>query len=158
MKCLFLCDGNVKECPKTNCYKNGGECRHTEDVRHGISFVGKDLDGRYYLDSEKKDIDCYVEMFTPEPQKVQELTDQEKLECTIRWLNFLYLNYSRLEDGTVKLDEFLEDSGPCHTECPYAEKCPSISKAPYHPTVPITHNFMVLMKFNPGVNVLSSIF
>lgn len=147
MKCLFLCDGNVEECSKTDCYKSGGSCRYTEDVRHSISFL-----------KDGSEDDCYKEVFTKSPDKVSELSEHEKLDCTIRWLNFLYLNFYRLEKGTLKLEEFLEDPGPCYSDCPYAEKCPSISAPPYHPTVPITHNFMVLMKFNPGVNVLSSIF
>lgn len=37
-KILFLCDGNVPECKKTHCYKSGGECKCTSDIRHAINF------------------------------------------------------------------------------------------------------------------------
>lgn len=28
-KKLYLCNGKVETCKKTNCYINGGPCRHT---------------------------------------------------------------------------------------------------------------------------------
>ena len=34
---LFLCDGTVESCPKTNCYKCGHECRHTTDKAHALN-------------------------------------------------------------------------------------------------------------------------
>lgn len=44
---FYLCDGEKKDCKRTNCYKNGGECKHTEDVEHAKNFH---RDG---IDSEK---------------------------------------------------------------------------------------------------------
>lgn len=38
MTYVFLCDGNVEDCPKTNCFKHGGVCYHTMDVRHAVNF------------------------------------------------------------------------------------------------------------------------
>ena len=38
MNTFYLCDGDVPECKKTGCYKNGGECRHTSDPIHAINF------------------------------------------------------------------------------------------------------------------------
>ena len=35
---LYLCNGEVKECKKTNCYKRGGPCRHTSNVRYAENF------------------------------------------------------------------------------------------------------------------------
>ena len=37
-KVFYLCDGNVPECKKTFCYQNGGECRHTSDIKHALNF------------------------------------------------------------------------------------------------------------------------
>lgn len=39
-KVLYLCDGEVPECPKTHCYKTTDEpaCRHTSDIRHAVNF------------------------------------------------------------------------------------------------------------------------
>ena len=40
-KVLFLCDGEVPACRRSNCYKrvNGSfACRHTSDVAHAIHF------------------------------------------------------------------------------------------------------------------------
>lgn len=34
---LFLCDGAVGSCPKTNCYKRSGECRHTLNKNHALN-------------------------------------------------------------------------------------------------------------------------
>lgn len=34
---LYLCDGEVLDCPKTSCYKNNGDCRHTTDVSHALN-------------------------------------------------------------------------------------------------------------------------
>lgn len=49
-KVFYLCDGNVPDCSKTNCYKqiDGSlfTCRHTSDVSHAINFK-KTRDGRY---------------------------------------------------------------------------------------------------------------
>ena len=35
---FYLCDGDVDGCLRSNCYKNGGECRHTSDVYHARNF------------------------------------------------------------------------------------------------------------------------
>ena len=40
-KIFFICDGDVPECEKTECYQCGGECKWTSDVRHAVNF--KDL-------------------------------------------------------------------------------------------------------------------
>lgn len=45
-KIMFLCDGNVPDCPKTNCYRSDGFCKHTSDVKHAVNFVRKST-GRY---------------------------------------------------------------------------------------------------------------
>ena len=37
-KIFFICDGDVPECKKTGCYKRGGECKWTSDVRHAVNF------------------------------------------------------------------------------------------------------------------------
>ena len=34
MRTFYLCDGNVENCQKTECYKFGGECRHTENEKN----------------------------------------------------------------------------------------------------------------------------
>lgn len=47
-KILFLCDGNVPECKKTHCYKSGGECKCTSDIRHAINFENVSEYGTYY--------------------------------------------------------------------------------------------------------------
>ena len=33
-KIFYLCDGERENCKKRNCYKNGGDCRHTTDISH----------------------------------------------------------------------------------------------------------------------------
>ena len=39
-KCvLYLCDGDVEACGKTDCYKRGGDCRHTSNINHAINFI-----------------------------------------------------------------------------------------------------------------------
>lgn len=40
-KTFVLCDGKVESCRKTGCYKNGGECRHTTDIKHAINPTEK---------------------------------------------------------------------------------------------------------------------
>lgn len=35
---LFLCAGNMEGCEKTHCYKNGGECMHTKEVKYAKNF------------------------------------------------------------------------------------------------------------------------
>ena len=41
MKILFLCDGRAQctQKEKTECFKNGGNCRHTSDIRHAKNFL-----------------------------------------------------------------------------------------------------------------------
>lgn len=33
-----LCDGKKECCEKQRCYKNGGDCSHTTDIRHALNF------------------------------------------------------------------------------------------------------------------------
>lgn len=91
------------------------------------------------------------------PKKVIELTESEKWECTVRWLNALYSGYRYMLYGEMSQEEFLEETNPCYPACPYREKCPSVDQDPYRPTVPIPRNFKVLEKFTPGLNVVSSV-
>ncbi|WP_286471575.1 hypothetical protein [Parabacteroides goldsteinii] len=35
---FYKCNGEKEDCSKTNCYKNGGECRHTQDINYAESF------------------------------------------------------------------------------------------------------------------------
>ena len=37
-KIFYLCDGERENCKKRNCYKNGGDCRHTTDISHAMNF------------------------------------------------------------------------------------------------------------------------
>lgn len=34
----YLCNGEVENCRKKHCYKKGGECRHTLDIRYAKNF------------------------------------------------------------------------------------------------------------------------
>lgn len=36
---FYLCDGDKECCSSHGCFMNGGECRHTKDIRHAISFL-----------------------------------------------------------------------------------------------------------------------
>ena len=49
-KVLFLCDGEVPTCRRSNCYKKVSDsfaCRHTSDVTHAIHF-GPNRTGSIY--------------------------------------------------------------------------------------------------------------
>lgn len=35
---LYLCDGENENCTKKGCYLNGGECKHTKNIRHAKNF------------------------------------------------------------------------------------------------------------------------
>lgn len=35
---FYLCDGKKEDCKRRNCYQNGGECKHTEDIEHAKNF------------------------------------------------------------------------------------------------------------------------
>lgn len=37
-KVFYLCDGEVEKCTKSDCYKNGGNCNFTSDIRHAKNF------------------------------------------------------------------------------------------------------------------------
>ena len=38
-KIFYLCDGEVEKCKeKKGCHKNGGECKHTSDIRNARNF------------------------------------------------------------------------------------------------------------------------
>lgn len=50
-KVFYLCDGKVPECKKTDCYKNGGECKHTSNVEYAVNFR-KGLAGENYFEKE----------------------------------------------------------------------------------------------------------
>ena len=34
---LYLCDGDIPTCRMDECYKRGGECRHTTDADHALN-------------------------------------------------------------------------------------------------------------------------
>lgn len=40
---FYLCDGERENCKKNMCYKNGGDCKHTKDVKHAKNFSRKDV-------------------------------------------------------------------------------------------------------------------
>lgn len=52
---FYLCDGGRENCKKRNCYKNGGDCKHTTDINHAMNFErqGKYKNGSFY---EKEDV------------------------------------------------------------------------------------------------------
>ena len=52
---FYLCNGEREKCKKRNCYKNGGNCRHTTDISHAMNFErrGKYKNGSFY---EKEDV------------------------------------------------------------------------------------------------------
>lgn len=55
-KTFVLCDGKINGCKKTECYKNGGECRHTTDSKHAINppekrrFIRRGKDNNWEID------------------------------------------------------------------------------------------------------------
>ena len=34
MRTFYLCHGNVENCAKNECYRTGGECNHTENMKN----------------------------------------------------------------------------------------------------------------------------
>ena len=40
---LYLCDGDIPTCRKDECYKRGGECRHTTDADHALNPEPRNL-------------------------------------------------------------------------------------------------------------------
>lgn len=90
--------------------------------------------------------------------KADGLTDREKMECTVRWLNFLYSSYYRMLVGDLIAEEFLKITSPCGANCPYWDKCPCVALEPDRPTVPIPMNFKVLEQFTPGLSVAGPVF
>lgn len=42
---LYLCDGNDEKCKKTNCYKCGGDCKHTRDIKHAVNYSAETIEG-----------------------------------------------------------------------------------------------------------------
>ncbi len=89
-----------------------------------------------------------------DPKKAVELTEQEKWECTARWLDALYVGYYHLLCGNIDADGFLEHVDAHCLRCPHYNKCPSNTKEPYRPTMPIFYNFHVLNRFIHGLSVL----
>ncbi len=51
-KVFYLCDGEVENCKKTMCYKNGGVCNHTSNIRHARNFNKKDLPYPVFYENE----------------------------------------------------------------------------------------------------------
>lgn len=52
-KVFYLCDGEKEDCKKNTCYKNGGGCKHTSNVKHALNFKGAGENGSFY---EKEDV------------------------------------------------------------------------------------------------------
>lgn len=36
---VYLCDGEKESCSKRNCYRNGGDCKHTPDIKNAKNFT-----------------------------------------------------------------------------------------------------------------------
>lgn len=97
-------------------------------------------------------------MYLIDPNRVDELTEQEKWECTARWLGYLYNGYFWMWSGELTLDEFLQSPAPCSKECRSYEKCPAVAQDPYRPFHPIYSNFQVMEKIIPGLIVVNLVF
>lgn len=67
---FYLCDGKKEDCKRTNCYKDGGECEHTEDIEHAKNFH---RDG---IDSEKSSF------FEKDNHKKKEIYADVKIDTT----------------------------------------------------------------------------
>ena len=50
-KINYICDGKMEGCKKTICYMNGGDCRHTKDIRYAKNFY-KPYKGANYWEKE----------------------------------------------------------------------------------------------------------
>lgn len=50
---LFLCNGEVKGCRNSRCYKHGGDCRHTSNVEYAVNFQKCGQIFQEKLDAEK---------------------------------------------------------------------------------------------------------
>lgn len=55
MNTFYLCDGDVPECKKRGCYKNGGECHHTS---HQIHAVNREHEFRTAFNGDLWEIDA----------------------------------------------------------------------------------------------------
>lgn len=55
MGIAYLCDGQVEDCNKRNCYyKGAGKCKHTEDIHHAKNFT-KSKHGEYFMEGSGVD-------------------------------------------------------------------------------------------------------
>jgi hypothetical protein len=50
---FYLCDGEVPECKKRICFKNGGMCKWTTDIKHAVNFWKPSANSKY---REKTDV------------------------------------------------------------------------------------------------------
>lgn len=46
-KVYFLCSGKMDGCTREDCFKFGGECHHTSDIRSAINFRKGIAEGQY---------------------------------------------------------------------------------------------------------------
>lgn len=51
-KVFYLCDGEVENCKKTMCYKNGGNCNYTTDISHAKNFHKTDAPYPVFYENE----------------------------------------------------------------------------------------------------------
>lgn len=53
---FYLCNGKVKKCKKSECYRNGGECRHTTWEKNRKKMDGTQMiivgEDRWEMDAE----------------------------------------------------------------------------------------------------------
>lgn len=63
VRIAYLCTGEDLNCPKTICYKKGGECRHTQNILYAKNFYGTleygFMEDEPICSKEKKDIPFY---------------------------------------------------------------------------------------------------
>ncbi len=48
---LYLCNGYIPDCKRSECYLNGGECHHTSNIEYAKGFdkvYGRSGDAQYW--------------------------------------------------------------------------------------------------------------
>ena len=51
---FYLCDGEVPDCKKGGCYKNGHDCCHTSNIEHAINFKKSKTGNHYFEKGERR--------------------------------------------------------------------------------------------------------
>ena len=100
---FYLCNGQKEDCEKTDCYMNGGGCKHTTDVRYAKNFI---VENPYFPDSYHEK-ETALDLF---PQGVSGKTEEKVIAIRLNGYEEYVSKLKELRERTEQLSKLMRES------------------------------------------------